>query len=85
MDDDSIDRIVQRIAAEEEARALLALIADLSESLRGVVELVAVDGLAVAEAAAVLDITPGAARVRYHRARRLLRMARSSDLNELTP
>ena len=85
LDDDSIDRIVQRIAAEAEARALLALIADLPESLRGVVELVAVDGLAVAEAAAVLDITPGAARVRYHRARRLLRMARPSDLNEVTP
>jgi len=85
LDDDSIDRIVQRIAAEVDARALLALIAGLPTSLRSVVELVAVDGLTVAEAAAVLDISPGAARVRYHRARRLLQGARPAYFNEVTP
>ena len=72
LDEDSIERIVQRVAAEAEARTLLSLIAGLPPALRSVVELVAVDGLAVAEAAAVLEISAGAARVRYHRARRLL-------------
>lgn len=70
LDEDSADRIVQRVAAEADARALLSLIAELPTSLRSVVELVAVDGLAVADAAAVLGISAGAARVRYHRARR---------------
>ena len=64
LDDDSTERIVQRIAAEAEARALLTSIARLPTGLRRVVELVALDGLAVAEAAAVLQISAGAARVR---------------------
>lgn len=85
LDEDSTDRIVQRMAAETDARALLASIADLPASLRSVVELVAVDGLAVAEAAAVLDVSPGAARVRYHRARRLLQNSLISHLHEVTP
>ena len=85
LDEDATDRIVERIAAESGARALLALIADLPAGLRGVVELVAVDGLAPAEAATVLGISPGAARVRYHRARRLLRDASPAHLREVTP
>lgn len=72
LDEDSTERIVQRVAAEADARTLLRLIAELPPSLRFVLELVAVDGLAVADAAAVLQISAGAARVRYHRARRLL-------------
>ena len=36
-------------------------------------ELVALDGLTVAEAARALGINPVAARVRYHRARRTIR------------
>lgn len=85
LDDDSADRIVQRIAAEADARALLATIAQLPPPLRSVVELVAVDGLAVAEAAAVLDINPGTARVRYHRARRILQNSHPLQLLEVTP
>lgn len=72
VDEDSAERIVQRVSAEATARELLGLIAELPLSLRAVVELVAVDGLAVTEAATVLEISAGAARVRYHRARRLL-------------
>ena len=72
LDEDSTERIVHRVAAEAQARALLERIAGLPPALRSVVELVAVDGLPVAEAAAVLGISAGAARVRYHRARRLL-------------
>lgn len=84
LDDDGVDRIVGRVDAEAQARALLAAIARLPAPLRDVVELVAVDGLAVTDAAAVLGITPGAARVRYHRARRALARDLPSDLLEVT-
>lgn len=85
LDEDSTERIVQRMAAEAQARALLVSIADLPEKLRAVVELVAVDGLAVNEAAALLDISAGAARVRYHRARRLLHDSPTFSPHEVTP
>ena len=85
LDEDSADRIVQRVSSEAPARALLALIAELPVSLRAVVELVAVDGLAVAEAASVLKISAGAARVRYHRARRLLHDAPAFPRHEVAP
>ncbi len=85
LDEDAADRIVQRVTAEAEARDLLDRIAQLPPALRAVVELVAVDGLAVAEAAAVLDISAGAARVRYHRARRLLHDSRVPVRAEVAP
>ena len=84
LDEDSTERIVERIAAEADARAVLSSITDLPESLRSVVELVAVDTLSVAEAAAVLGISPGAARVRYHRARRILRNSFPLQAHEVT-
>lgn len=85
LDEDSTDRIVQRIAAEADARALLASIAQLPGPLREVVELVAVDGLPLTEAATLLRITPGAARVRYHRARRALQSSPTLRPLEVTP
>ena len=85
LDEDSADRIVQRVSAESAARELLGLIAELPVPLRAVVELVAVDGLSVAEAAAVLQISAGAARVRYHRARRLLHDAPAFRRHEVAP
>lgn len=85
LDEDSTERIVQRVAAEADARALLSRIAKLPAALRSVVELVAVDGLAVADAAAVLDISAGAARVRYHRARRLLNDSPIHPRQEVAP
>lgn len=84
LDDDGVDRIVQRVDAETQARTLLTSIAQLPVPLRNVVELVAVDGLAVTDAAVVLGITPGAARVRYHRARRALSQDAPSSLHEVT-
>ena len=69
LDDDSIERIAARIDGQREARLLLEEIRALPEGQRAVVELVAVDGLSLAEAASALGISPGAARVRYHRAR----------------
>ena len=84
LDEDSAERIVHRIAAEAGARAVLLAIGELPAPLRDVVELVAVDGLALTEAATVLDISPGAARVRYHRARRLLQTTTAVQLHEVT-
>ncbi|MFC1406373.1 MULTISPECIES: RNA polymerase sigma factor [Streptacidiphilus] len=73
LDDEDIAALEERIDASRAARQLLAAHAALSEPLRAVLDLVAVDGLTPVEAAQVLDITPTAVRVRLHRARRLLR------------
>ncbi len=72
LDADSEQRIAARIDAETDARVLLRRIAALPRAQRDLVELVAVEGLQLTDAAAVLGIRPGAARARYHRARRAL-------------
>ena len=69
LDEHSVDRIAERIDGERVARALYESLAGLPENQRAVVELVAVDGLSLAEAAHALGISAGSARVRYHRAR----------------
>lgn len=69
LDDDAIEQIADRIDSERSARQAYRALGDLPERQRAVIELVAVDGLSVTEAAAVLGITAGNARVRYHRAR----------------
>jgi RNA polymerase sigma-70 factor (ECF subfamily) len=51
----------------------------LSEDDRELIVLIAWDGLSPAQAAAVLGVEPGAARVRLHRARKRLRAAMSDD------
>ncbi len=82
--DDAVERIAARIDDERDARRLLIALGDLPVGQRAVVELVAVDGLELSEAAAALGITPGNARVRYHRARRTLATALPT-LSEVTP
>ncbi|WP_217370332.1 RNA polymerase sigma factor [Nonomuraea antri] len=72
LDADDIACLEERIDAERAARPLLAAIAELPRGLRAVAELVDVDGLSVADAAAALRIRVGTARVRLHRARRRL-------------
>jgi RNA polymerase sigma factor (sigma-70 family) len=69
LDSDDVSRIEERIDAERSARGILDAIAELPASERAVLELVAIDGLSVGEAAAVLGIRQGTARVRLHRAR----------------
>jgi len=69
LDPDATERIVERIDAERESRELYKALADLPRRDRALLELVAVDGLSVAEAAVVLGVTAGAARVRLHRSR----------------
>lgn len=69
LDEDAAARIEERIASEREARRLYAGLAQLSGKDRLLVELVAVDGVPVTEAAAQLGMKPGTARVRLHRSR----------------
>ncbi|MGC9670440.1 RNA polymerase sigma factor [Planosporangium sp. 12N6] len=73
LDAADIARLEERIDAESSARRVYHALADVPEATRRLLELVAVDGLPVAEAAAALDISPIAARVRLHRARKQLR------------
>lgn len=75
LDDDDIARLEERIDAESPGRAACRALARLPEDERAVLELVAIDGLPVHEAAAALGIRPGTARVRLHRARRAAQKA----------
>ncbi|GAB7184979.1 DNA-directed RNA polymerase specialized sigma24 family [Kitasatospora sp. Ki12] len=75
LDDQDVSAIEGRIDAAREARGLAARHAALSEPLRAVLDLVAVDGLAVREAAKALGISAATARVRLHRARKALQKA----------
>ncbi|WP_394277230.1 RNA polymerase sigma factor [Luteococcus sp.] len=61
-----------RIDAEREARHQLECMASLPTGERELLELVAVDGLSVTEAARALGLRAGTARVRLHRARQHL-------------
>src|SRR5262249_53314629 len=72
VDRDDLVSLQERIDAESTARTLYREMAHLSAAERAVLELVALDGLTVGEAAGALGIGPVAARVRLHRARRLL-------------
>lgn len=78
LDDQDVQRFEERIDAEREARELLVRHAELSEPLRAVIDLVAVDGLTTKEAAKVLRISQATARVRLHRARAALRAGRTT-------
>jgi RNA polymerase sigma factor (sigma-70 family) len=73
LDADDVDRLVAKIDAAREVRQLHEELRALPDGERAVLELVAVDGLTIAEAAAALGIRPVTARVRLHRSRRALR------------
>lgn len=75
LDDDGIARLEERIDAESAGRAACQALAGLPPGERAVLELVAIDGLPVKDAAAALGIRQGTARVRLHRARRAARQA----------
>jgi RNA polymerase sigma factor (sigma-70 family) len=83
--EDDIARLEERIDAESGARDLYRALARLPAAERAVLELVAVDGLPVTEAAAALRIRPGTARVRLHRARQTARRALRLPDETLTP
>jgi RNA polymerase sigma factor (sigma-70 family) len=73
LDDEDAARIDERLDAEARARELYRAMDRLPAGERAVLELVALDGLSVVEAAGALRVQPIAARVRLHRARRALR------------
>jgi RNA polymerase sigma-70 factor, ECF subfamily len=73
LDDDEVTRIEARIEAAAGSRLLYEAMDRLGEDERGVLELVAIDELTVAEAAAATGVRQVTARVRLHRARRRLR------------
>ena len=73
LDEDDAARMDARIDAAAQSRQLYEGMDRLSEAERAVLELVALDELTVAEAAAAAGVRPVTARVRLHRARRKLR------------
>jgi RNA polymerase sigma factor (sigma-70 family) len=75
LDEDDAARLDARIDASAQSRRLYEAMDALSEAERAVLELVALDELAVTEAAVVAGVRPVTARVRLHRARRKLRAA----------
>ncbi|MDI2127849.1 RNA polymerase sigma factor [Yinghuangia seranimata] len=72
LDEDDIQRFEERFAAESEARRVYTRLNELPQGEREVIELVAIDGLTVTEAATALGIRAVTARVRLHRARKAL-------------
>lgn len=80
---DAVARVVQQIDAAAKARKYLHRVQTLPERLRAVLELVAIDDMSITDAAAALQISPGAARVRLHRARQ--RLSKTTGRLELMP
>ncbi|HEX6684708.1 MAG TPA: sigma-70 family RNA polymerase sigma factor [Candidatus Limnocylindrales bacterium] len=79
LDADDYARAEERIDAEARLRQVYRAMQRLGEADRQVLELVAVDGISLAEAADALKISPVAARVRLVRARRRLRDALATN------
>ena len=73
LDDDEIEQLAARIDDQRAGRKLLQRCARLPELDRAVIELVDLAGLSPKEAGTVLQVSPGAVRVRLFRARALLR------------
>lgn len=73
LDADDYARVEERIDAVARLRRTYLAMQDLPDQDRRLLELVAIDGLAAAEAASALSISPVAARVRLTRARSRLR------------
>jgi RNA polymerase sigma factor (sigma-70 family) len=75
LDGDQIGELLDRIDAERVGRRLVTELTAFPALDRGLVELVDIAGLRAKEAAGVLGISPGAARMRLMRARARLRKA----------
>lgn len=85
LDEDGAARLDARIDAATRSRELYAAMDRLPEGERAVLELVAIDELTVAEAAAAVGVRSGTARVRLHRARRKLRTELEAAAIQPTP
>lgn len=75
LEPDDVARLIEQIDAARQVRRLHEDLRALPDGERAVIELVSVDQLTVAEAAAVLGVRPVTARVRLLRARRALQSA----------
>jgi RNA polymerase sigma-70 factor (ECF subfamily) len=75
LDAEDISVLEEQIAAEQRVRPVRALLSELSETERELVQLVDVTGLTPNEAATAMGMLPGLARVRLFRARARLRTA----------
>jgi RNA polymerase sigma factor (sigma-70 family) len=73
LEPDQVEELLDRIDAERAGRDLVTGLGLLPDRDRALVELVDLAGLRPKEAAAVLGVTPGAARMRLMRARAQLR------------
>jgi RNA polymerase sigma factor (sigma-70 family) len=73
LDSEDIVRLEERIDAEAAARSIYSALAGMDDHTGELIELVAVDGLSITEAAAALGMSAIRARVRLHRARKVLR------------
>jgi RNA polymerase sigma-70 factor, ECF subfamily len=85
LDEEDAARMDARIDAAAQSRRLYAAMDRLPEAERAVLELVAIDELTVAEAAAAAGVRSGTARVRLHRARRKLRVELEAAAAQPTP
>jgi RNA polymerase sigma factor (sigma-70 family) len=85
LDEEDAERMDARLDAAAQSRALYAAMDRLPEGERAVLELVAIDELTVAEAAAAAGVRPVTARVRLHRARRKLRAELEAAATPPTP
>lgn len=79
LDENEIEDLAQRIDAQAEGRRLLDRCAGLAELERAAIELVDLAGLTPREAAQAVGTSPGALRVRLHRARARLRREGAQD------
>lgn len=84
LDEEDAARMDARIDAAAQSRRLHAAMDRLPEGERAVLELVAIDELTVAEAAAAIGLRPVTARVRLHRARGKLRTELQAAATETT-
>ena len=73
LDEEETAWIESRIDASAQSRRLYEAMDGLGDGERAVLELIALDELTIAEAAAAVGVRPATARVRLHRARRRLR------------
>ena len=85
LDEEEVARIEERIDAAAQSRRLYESMDRLGEEERAVLELVAIDELTVAEAAAAVGVRSVTARVRLHRARRKLRVELETAAHQPKP
>ncbi len=85
LDEEDVAQMDARIDAAAQSRRLYAAMDRLPDAERAVLELVALDELSVAEAAAAAGVRPVTARVRLHRARRKLRAELEPARTQPTP